>query len=44
MDAVPKTGDMAPAFELPDSTGQAQTLGGLLKEKNLLLIFFRGVW
>ena len=44
MGTIPKAGDMAPEFELPDSTGQVRTLEDLLKDDNLHLVFFRGMW
>jgi peroxiredoxin len=44
MERRPEQGDRAPDFELPDSTGTKRTLGELLREGNVLLVFFRGVW
>jgi peroxiredoxin len=44
MGNVPKVGDKAHEFELPDSAGKKRTLAELLSNGNLLLVFFRGVW
>ena len=44
MSSIPKVGDTAPGFELPDSTGKMQTLEGLVKEGGVMLLFFRGLW
>jgi hypothetical protein len=41
---IPKVGDRAPEFELPDSTGKKRTLAELLSSENAVLVFFRGVW
>lgn len=37
-------GQPAPGFELPDETGQTQTLEGLNAGKYLVLVFNRGHW
>jgi peroxiredoxin len=44
MSNMPKVGDSAPGFELPDSTGKMQTLEGLIEEGAIMLFFFRGLW
>jgi peroxiredoxin len=40
----PKVGESAPPFELPDATGQMQTLESLTDGESVLLVFFRGLW
>jgi peroxiredoxin len=40
----PKVGESAPVFELPDSTGQMQTIQSLTNGEGALLVFFRGLW
>lgn len=38
-------GKKAPKFELPDQFGKKQSLEGLLKEKNVAIVFYRsGSW
>ena len=44
MSSMPKVGDSAPGFELPDSTGKMQSLDGLVTEGGVALLFFRGLW
>jgi peroxiredoxin len=44
MSNVPKAGDSAPGFELLDSSGNPQTLEGLLDDSARMLVFFRGMW
>lgn len=41
---VPKNGEIAPEFELPDSTGTPRRLSELVSQGSLALIFFRGHW
>jgi peroxiredoxin len=40
----PKTGDRADNFELVDNKGNKVELYELLKEKNVVLLFYRGSW
>ena len=44
MGEMPKVGEPAPEFELPDTTGKKRTLAELLGNGNAVLVFFRGVW
>ncbi len=44
MEETPKVGEQAPGFELPDSTGQKNSLAGFLSVDNVMLVFFRGLW
>ncbi len=37
-------GDQMPAFELPDSRNRMITSAHLLKDKNLVVVFYRGGW
>lgn len=39
-----KSGDTMPPFELPNANGQVIRSDQLLKEKNLVLVFYRGGW
>lgn len=41
---VPKNGEIAPEFELPDSTGALRRLSDLISQGALALVFFRGHW
>jgi len=41
---LPVPGDPLPAFELPDSRGQALSSADLLAQGPLVITFFRGVW
>lgn len=41
---VPKVGDQAPDFTLPDLTGRAVSLGGLRRRGPVVLSFYRGRW
>jgi len=37
-------GEIAPDFELPDSTGTLQRLSDLASQGSVVLLFFRGHW
>jgi len=41
---VPKNGEIAPEFELPDSTGALRRLSQLVLQGPVVLVFFRGHW
>lgn len=41
---IPAVGGTAPAFTLPSNDGVARSLGDLAGRKNLVVVFFRGVW
>lgn len=41
---VPKPGELARDFELPDSTGAPRRLAELLAGGSLVLLFYRGNW
>lgn len=41
---VPRNGEIAPEFELPDSTGTLRRLSELVSQGALVLLFFRGHW
>lgn len=41
---VPETGEVAPDFELRDSTGTPRRLSALLARSPHVLIFYRGYW
>ncbi|MGD1148234.1 MAG: hypothetical protein ABR961_09835 [Thermoanaerobaculaceae bacterium] len=41
---VPAVGRRAPAFTLPSSGGGTHSLAEVTGKKNLVLVFFRGVW
>lgn len=41
---VPQPGEIAPDFELSDSTGAPHTLSQLVAERPRVLIFYRGHW
>lgn len=40
----PQPGEIAPDFELPDSTGAPQRLSDLCAESPVVVVFFRGHW
>lgn len=40
----PQPGEIAPDFELPDSTGAPQRLSELCAANPLVLVFYRGHW
>jgi hypothetical protein len=42
--ALPRIGDVAPDFELPDSTGASKRLSELAASGPLVLLFYRGHW
>jgi peroxiredoxin len=44
MGRVPKAGEVAPEFELPDSTGARQRLSELTLDGRLVVVFYRGSW
>jgi hypothetical protein len=44
MDRVPKVGDRAPDFTLPDRSGQPVSLASLLARGPVVLSFYRGRW
>ncbi|NOX76583.1 MAG: AhpC/TSA family protein [Gammaproteobacteria bacterium] len=37
-------GDKAPAFALPNATGETVSLDGLLQQGSVVLTFYRGIW
>jgi peroxiredoxin len=41
---APQVGDQAPEFVLPDQSGRAVHLSGLLRHGPVVLIFYRGEW
>jgi len=41
---LPKLGQQAPDFALPDSTGAARRLSDLVAGGPLVLLFYRGYW
>ncbi|HET9743100.1 MAG TPA: hypothetical protein VFQ00_10150 [Terriglobales bacterium] len=41
---MPAPGDLAPDFELPDSTGTLRRLSELSAPGTLVLLFYRGNW
>jgi peroxiredoxin len=41
---IPQRGEIAPDFELLDSTGAPRTLAQLVAERPRVLIFYRGHW
>ena len=41
---IPKTGEIAVDFKLPDSTGVIRALSDLVAERPRVLIFYRGHW
>jgi peroxiredoxin len=41
---TPKIGEVAPDFELPDSTGALRELSELTARGPLVLLFYRGHW
>ncbi len=41
---LPQPGEIAPDFELPDSTGVPRRLSELVAERPCILIFYRGYW
>jgi len=41
---LPNTGEIAPEFELPDSTGTLRRLSQLVLQGPVVLVFFRGHW
>jgi peroxiredoxin len=41
---TPDVGFRAPDFELVDSTGAPRSLGSLVANRSLILVFFRGHW
>lgn len=40
----PAAGEIAPQFELPDSTGVLRRLSELVARGPLVLVFYRGAW
>lgn len=44
MGKVPSAGELAPEFELPDSTGAPQRLAELVSRGPVVLLFYRGHW
>jgi len=41
---MPAAGEVAPDFELPDSTGKSRRLRELFSKGPLVLVFYRGDW
>jgi peroxiredoxin len=41
---IPAAGDVAPEFELPDSTQTPSRLSDLVSRCRLVLLFYRGAW
>lgn len=44
MDRALNVGDKMPSFELPNTKGEMISSDDLLKEGNLVVTFYRGVW
>jgi peroxiredoxin len=44
MASVPIAGELAPEFELPDSTQAPRRLSNLILQGRLVLLFYRGSW
>jgi hypothetical protein len=44
MGKMPAAGEVAPEFELPDSTGAPRRLSKLVSQGPLVLLFYRGDW
>jgi peroxiredoxin len=44
MRKTPEAGEIAPDFELQDSTGARRRLSELVSESAVALIFYRGDW
>jgi peroxiredoxin Q/BCP len=44
MGKVPVTGEVAPEFELPDSTRVPRRLSELVSQGPVVLVFYRGYW
>jgi thioredoxin-dependent peroxiredoxin len=44
MAKLPATGEAAPDFELPESTGASRRLSELVAEGPVVLLFYRGHW
>ncbi len=44
MASVPIVGELAPEFELPDSTQVPRRLSDLVLHGRLVLLFYRGSW
>jgi hypothetical protein len=41
---MPAAGDSAPDFELPDSDAILRQLSELVRERPIVLLFYRGAW
>jgi len=41
---IPAAGEIAPDFDVPDSTGAARTLSELCASGHCVLVFYRGHW
>ncbi len=41
---TPAVGEIAPEFELPDSTGALRRLSELVAAGGVVLLFYRGSW
>lgn len=41
---MPAAGEVAPDFELPDSTGKPRRLQEFFSQAPLVLVFYRGNW
>ena len=41
---APAVGQRAPGFTLPSASGGTRSLADVVGRKNLVLVFFRGVW
>jgi peroxiredoxin Q/BCP len=44
MGKMPAAGEVAPEFQLPDSTGAPRRLSELVSQAPLVLLFYRGDW
>ena len=44
LSSVPKVGDRAPDFTLPNAAGQPVSLAGLLAKGPVVVSFYRGRW
>ena len=41
---IPRVGEIAPDFELPNCAGEQRRLESLVSEQPLILVFYRGYW
>jgi peroxiredoxin len=41
---VPRVGETAPDFRLPNTSGEERRLSDMVKERPTILVFYRGHW